>query len=69
MTWFPQPKYRHVFKLTDGSSILADPRDVVKTMNRRSALMPPVRVFEIKTNGVVRQLWPEDILTWDQEPV
>lgn len=74
MTWnrfFQQPKYRHVFRLTSGETLTLDPRDVKATINKRPfGNQQPVRVWEIRSaGGVIRQLWPEDIISWDQEEI
>jgi hypothetical protein len=64
---FPQPDYRYRFKLRDGTTILANPRDVVKTLDKLNPALPPERVFEVMHNGVVRKLWEHDLIEWDQE--
>jgi hypothetical protein len=63
--WY-QPEYRYVFKLSDGTVHNLYPRDAKRVVNMRYQDVPEV-CWEVKINGVVRTLWPEDILKWDQE--
>jgi hypothetical protein len=65
--WQPQPKYRYVFKLADGSVHHLDPRDAKRVVEKRFHL--PEVCWEVRINGIFRTLWPEDILMWEQEQV
>lgn len=69
MTWFPQPKYRYVFKLRDGTIHNLEPRDAKRVLDKRAPGLQPEVCWEARINGIVRQLWPEDILMWEQEPL
>lgn len=67
--YFQQPRYRHVFKLISGEVLVLDPHDVKATIDRHP-LGQPVRVWEITSEGgFIRRLWPEEILSWDQEAI
>lgn len=61
-----RPLYRHVFVLHDGETIICADREAKRTINRRSEQSDPVTVWEVTLpSGLVRQLWPEDIRSWE----
>lgn len=63
-------KFKITFHLTDGSTIYCMPGDYRAVVDRRTDDEPPQRVWEILVSGyVIRQLWPEQIATWEKEPV
>lgn len=65
------PGFRYVFRLADGGSVEVHPRDAQRVIDSRTR--PPNErpevVWEILVNGVVRRLWPEDIVGVEQEAV
>jgi hypothetical protein len=62
------PSYRHVFVLTDGATLFLAPHEAIRVSDRRSERSDPVVVWEVMLpSGIVRRLWPEDIVSWTQE--
>lgn len=65
-----QPLYRHVFRLTNGKTLICAPRDAIRTVDRRSDQAPAETVWEVTSPaGIVHRLWPEDIVSWNVEDV
>lgn len=64
-----RPTFRYVFRLADGETLLAEPRQARRTVDRRNDAAPTVTVWEVESNGIIRRLWPEDIVSWAQEEV
>lgn len=63
-------KMKAIFKLADGTVLTCMPGDYRAVLDRRGNWEKPQRVFEIMVSGhVVRRLWPEHILEWEQGPV
>ena len=64
------PAYRHVFILTDGETIIVPDYAARRVIDRRSDRAPVQTVWEVTMpSGLLRRLWPEDIASWDNEPV
>ncbi len=62
------PDFRHVFKTTDGEVLIVPHRDARRVIDRRSDQAPLETCWEVVTaSGLVRTLWPSDILDWSQE--
>lgn len=63
-----QPPYRHVIKHADGRTIICEPREARRVVDRRRN-EDPSTVWEIvdHTGRVTERLWPEDVLSWDLE--
>ncbi len=66
-----QPTFRHVFRLSDGEVLRCAPRDARRTVAKREERMPDHMaevVWEVTLeSGIVRRLWPEDVVEWTQE--
>lgn len=61
--------FRYVFKLRDGETIIASPKEARRTLDRRHDDAEPELVWEIQVRGVWRNFWPEDIAEWTTEAV
>lgn len=63
-------KHKVIFHLVDGTTITCMPGDYRAVMDRRGDFEEPQRVWEILVAGhVMRQLWPEQIDSWEMEPI
>ncbi len=69
MTNLRDPGFRYVFRLADGEVVHAHPRDAIRVMDRRNDGAPVQTVWEVRVNGVIRRLWPEEIAGVEQEAV
>lgn len=67
--WYPQPRYRYIFKLRDGTTHHLNPRDAKRYIDKRAPGLPPEVCWEVRINGMIRVLWSEDIAEWHQEPL
>jgi len=61
------PEYRHIFRLRDGETIICAPYEAKRYIDRRTPNAPLQTVWEINTRGIIRVMWPEEILSWEQE--
>ncbi len=61
----------HVFRLADGEVLRCSPREARRTVAKREERMPDAMaevVWEVTLeSGLVRRLWPEDVVEWTQE--
>ena len=65
-----QPRYRHVFRLAEGGELRCLDRDARRTIDRRGESAPNETVWEVTLpSGIVRRLWPTDILDWSIEDI
>lgn len=63
-------KLKATFVLIDGSTITCMPGDYRAVLDRRGTWEKPQRVWEIMVSGhVVKRLWPEHVLSWEQLPL
>jgi hypothetical protein len=62
-----EPDWRYRVTLAAGGELLVDPRDCKRVIDKRTPRSPAVTVWEVRVNGVIRRLWPEDIARIDQE--
>lgn len=64
----PETTLRHVFRLADGETLILPQRAARRTVDRRGDGAPVETVWEVQTeSGLIRRLWPEDIVSWDVE--
>lgn len=63
------PARRHVFRLADGETLIVPHADARRTLDKRGgAYTRPQVCWEVTlATGVVRRLWPEDVVSWDVE--
>ena len=69
MTDLRDPGFRYVFRLADGGVVQAHPRDAIRVLDKRTPQSDPATVWEVRVNGVIRRLWPEEIVSVEQEAV
>jgi hypothetical protein len=64
-----EPTWRYRIRLAAGGELVLDPRDCVRVIDSRipAPNASPQTVWEVRVNGVVRRLWPEDIAGIEQE--
>jgi hypothetical protein len=64
-----EPTWRYRIRLADGGELFLDPRDCVRVIDSRTKPPNerPETVWEVRVNGVIRRLWPEDIADIEQE--
>lgn len=60
--------FRYVFKMRDGEAIIASPKEVRRTLDKRNDDTEPELVWEIQVNGVWRTYWDSsDVESWAME--
>jgi hypothetical protein len=64
-----QREFRWQIKTADGETIVAAPSEVERVIDRRGEWEKPRVVYEVKINGIIRRLWPEDITNMDMIPL
>lgn len=65
-----RPPYRHVFVMRSGETIICEPREAVRTLDKRHPDAQPEVCWEItQASGLVLRAWPEDIASWSTEEV
>ncbi len=64
-----EPDWQYRIRLNAGGEIVAAPRDCIRVLDKRTPQASPQTVWEVRVNGVVRRLWPEDIAGIEQESV
>jgi hypothetical protein len=62
--------FRHVFTLRDGETLIVDPADATRSVDRRGSYDKPQAVWTIKLpNGGFKTVWTDEIAKWDMEPI
>lgn len=60
--------FRYVFKLRNGETIVAAPKEVRRTLNKRNDNTAPELQWEILVSGVWREFWDSsDVESWSME--
>lgn len=64
-----QPPYRHVFRLTDGRTLICEPSEARRVVDKRNPWEEATAVWEILDTRmqVSERLWPSDITSWQLE--
>lgn len=60
------PPFRYIFRLSDGRTLICDPSEAKRVMDKRGSGEEPQVVWEISGTEPER-LWPGDIRSWTQE--
>ena len=62
------PGFRYIFRLWDGTTIRCLQQEAKRQLDRRGSWEEPRIVWDLPDpRGGRRRVWPEEIMSWDQE--